>query len=64
MRRGLATWHPSIAGDDVRMVCGTGAVTEELVGRPLDVVLRERWADVRRVWSQTTFYLFDPDSWR
>jgi hypothetical protein len=26
--------------------------------------LRERAAAVRRIWDQTTFYLFDPESWR
>ena len=26
--------------------------------------LRERAAAIRRIWRQTTFYLFDPDSWR
>jgi hypothetical protein len=26
--------------------------------------LRERAASIRRIWRQTTFYLFDPDSWR
>jgi len=25
--------------------------------------LCDRLADVREVWSQTTFYVFDPDSW-
>lgn len=40
------------------------AVAEELVGRPLDAVLRERWERVRDGWSQATFFLFDPDSWR
>jgi hypothetical protein len=26
--------------------------------------LRERAASIGRIWRQTTFYLFDPDSWR
>jgi hypothetical protein len=26
--------------------------------------LRERAAAIGRIWRQTTFYLFDPDSWR
>jgi hypothetical protein len=26
--------------------------------------LRERAAGLRRTWDQTTFYLFDPESWR
>jgi len=36
----------------------------ELVGRPLEAVLAERWQAVRERWSQTTFFLFDADSWR
>jgi len=36
----------------------------DLVGRPDGPSLDERWARVREVWSQTTFYLFDPESWR
>ena len=36
----------------------------EIVGRPLGRRLAERWADLREAWSQTTFYLFDPESWR
>jgi hypothetical protein len=36
----------------------------ELVGRPLDDILLERWAAFRERWSQTTFFLFDANSWR
>jgi hypothetical protein len=36
----------------------------DLVGRPLDDILLERWAAFRERWSQTTFFLFDPNSWR
>lgn len=36
----------------------------ELVGRPLDERLAEWWAGVREAVSQTTFFLFDPESWR
>ena len=36
----------------------------DLVGRPLETILAERWADIRERWSQTTFFLFDADSWR
>jgi hypothetical protein len=24
----------------------------------------ERWADLRATWARTTFFLFDPESWR
>ena len=36
----------------------------DLVGRPLDVALAERWETFRERWTQTTFFVFDPDSWR
>ena len=36
----------------------------ELVGRPLDERLAAWWADRGEAWSQATFYLFDPESWR
>jgi len=36
----------------------------DLVGRPLGEIVAERWARVREAWAQTTFFLFDPDSWR
>ena len=36
----------------------------ELVGRPLDEAIREWLASIGESWSQLTFYLFDPESWR
>jgi hypothetical protein len=36
----------------------------DLVGRPLESIVAERWAHVREMWAQTTFYLFDAESWR
>ena len=36
----------------------------ELVGRPLDEVIADWLASVGESWSQLTFFLFDPDSWR
>jgi hypothetical protein len=36
----------------------------DLVGRPLAAIVAERWARIREAWAQTTFFLFDPDSWR
>jgi hypothetical protein len=36
----------------------------ELVGRPLDEVMADWLASVGESWSQLTFFLFDPDSWR
>lgn len=40
------------------------APTEDLSGELLDVVSEERWAHVREIWAQTTFFLFDANSWR
>ena len=36
----------------------------DLVGRPLDQRLGNWLASLGETWSQTTFFLFDPDSWR
>ena len=36
----------------------------ELVGRPLEEAVRDWLASIGESWSQTTFYLFDPESWR
>ena len=36
----------------------------ELVGRPLDETIGEWLASIGESWSQLTFYLFDPESWR
>ena len=36
----------------------------DLVGRPLDQRLGDWLASLGETWSQTTFFLFDPDSWR
>lgn len=38
--------------------------TTELIGRPLDEILAERVAALREGLAQTTFFLFDPNSWR
>ena len=32
--------------------------------RPLDRRLHEAWSEFREEWSQATFFLFDPNSWR
>jgi hypothetical protein len=36
----------------------------DLVGRPLDDVIGDWFASLGESWSQLTFFLFDPDSWR
>jgi hypothetical protein len=40
------------------------AVSIDLVGRPLDAVIGDWLASVGESWSQLTFFLFDPHSWR
>jgi hypothetical protein len=49
----LGADDPNLAADPV-----------ELVGGPLDVALGDWLASVGESWSQLTFFLFDPDSWR
>lgn len=39
-------------------------VQVELVGRPLDESIRDWLASIGESWSQLTFFLFDPESWR
>ena len=41
-----------------------GADWVELVGRPFDARLADRFASIGEAWSQLTFFLFDPESWR
>ena len=36
----------------------------DLVGRPFDAIIAERLASIGEGWSQLTFFLFDPESWR
>jgi len=42
----------------------TDVPIEDLTGRPLDEVIADRWASISESWAQTTFFLFDPESWR
>jgi hypothetical protein len=49
------------------IACGdpaSEALPIDLVGRPLDAVIGDWLASVGESWSQLTFFLFDPDSWR
>jgi hypothetical protein len=41
-----------------------GGEAMDLVGRPIDEAIGEWLASVGESWSQLTFFLFDPDSWR
>jgi hypothetical protein len=36
----------------------------DLVGRPIDEMISDRLASLGESWSQLTFFLFDPESWR
>lgn len=36
----------------------------DLVGRPIDETIADWLASVGESWSQLTFFLFDPESWR
>ena len=42
----------------------TEMVTADIDDRSFDVAVAEWWAEVTASFSQTTFYLFDPESWR
>ena len=56
-----AAWlaGPAFETDDADSV-----VQVELVGRPLDETIRDWLASIGESWSQLTFFLFDPESWR
>jgi hypothetical protein len=36
----------------------------DLVGRPVDEMIGDWFASLGESWSQLTFFLFDPESWR
>lgn len=40
------------------------AVQLELIGQPIDEVIGDWLASVGEAWSQLTFFVFDPESWR
>jgi hypothetical protein len=52
------------AGGTVEPADAVALVQVELVGRPLDEVIRDWLASIGESWSQLTFFLFDPESWR
>ncbi len=70
----IAKVHPRFVGRASGRVAGhamtivdTGPYRVEAVltePRPLDVRLSEGLAQAREAWAQTTFFLFDPNSWR
>lgn len=65
----LANWGAGagpVGPADVAAVSAPADVATpiELVGRPFDQRLGDWLASLGETWSQTTFFLFDPDSWR
>ena len=55
--RDAAEWRTAGSPED-------GPVLIDLVGGPDDSLLAARWARLRELWAQMTFFLFDADSWR
>lgn len=60
----LAGRPPATPTDWMSVEAPEPAQAVDLVGRPLETSVAERWAHVREIWAQTTFYLFDSESWR
>jgi hypothetical protein len=56
------TARPLLDGP-TRAIVAMGEV-EELTGRPFGERFQERWASLREQFAMTTFYLFEPESWR
>ena len=59
---GPAATVPVVA--EAAKVQADAAAPIELLGRPLDQRLGDWLASLGETWSQTTFFLFDPNSWR
>jgi hypothetical protein len=51
-------------GGTVEPADAIALVQVEMVGRPFDEVIRDWLASIGESWSQLTFFLFDPESWR
>lgn len=51
-------------GDDWGSLEDLSSLGVALRSRPLGEVVRERLDDAREQWAITTFFLFDPNSWR
>jgi hypothetical protein len=60
--------HRSLAPGGAAAVSGaenTSVIDQfELVGRPIDEMIGEWLASVGESFSQLTFFVFDPESWR
>jgi hypothetical protein len=60
----LAGWTQSSAPEPWFVEPQAAAEAVELVGRPAGATMADRWARLKETWAQTTFYLFDANSWR
>lgn len=67
----VVAWHgpippePTVHGWRERGVVDTMRIEPvDLVGRPIDEAIAEWLASLGEAWSQLTFFVFDPDSWR
>lgn len=56
--------RPAMTAPAASAASAEDQVTIDIVGRGLEAVIRERWTRVAEIWAQTTFYLFDTNSWR
>lgn len=59
--------HPSPSRSPIEAPAAEPTVTAdrvELVGRPIDERIGDWLASIGESWSQLTFFLFDPESWR
>jgi hypothetical protein len=55
----------SAHGPDAAAAPDAGGIEQlELVGRPLNEMVVDWLAAIGESWSQLTFFLFDPESWR
>ena len=59
--RRVPTWR---AAEDRSPDPSPVATVEELAGRPFGEAALEWWTSFREQVAMTTFYLFDPESWR
>jgi hypothetical protein len=60
----LAGRRPVTPADWTVVEALDSAQAVDLVGEPLETIVAKRWAHVREIWAQTTFFLFDAESWR
>lgn len=58
--------QPRLARHDDARTPSRGPAVEEATAEAIDLgrTTSEWWERFRERWAQTTFYLFDPESWR